>query len=75
MVAVGIGTVTYFTVTWRQWSGRDHFPYYAVPTACGLIEVAIAATEESQRLVRRRTGFFHVEPKSGAYGGASGTVA
>ena len=38
-----------------------------VPTDCGLIEAGIASTEESQRLIRRHSGFFHIDGPTGSY--------
>lgn len=38
-----------------------------VPTDCGLIEVGKALSEESQRIVRQHSGFFHIEPATGDF--------
>jgi len=38
-----------------------------VPTDCGLIEMGRATTEDSKRLIRSHTGFFHIDPEDGAY--------
>jgi hypothetical protein len=38
-----------------------------VPIDCGLIEVGIAATDESKRLVRSHTGFFQIDSQTGRY--------
>jgi hypothetical protein len=41
--------------------------YDEVPADCGLIEIGTATTEESQRLIRRHSGFFHIDAATGAY--------
>jgi hypothetical protein len=38
-----------------------------VPTGCGLIEVGNATTNDSKRLIRSHSGFFHVDPHTGCY--------
>ena len=38
-----------------------------VPTDCGLIEIGRATTDDSKRLIRSHTGFFHIDPKDSAY--------
>jgi len=38
-----------------------------VPTDCGLVEIGTAATADSQRLIRRHSGFFYIDPQSGLY--------
>ena len=37
------------------------------PTDCGLIEVGTAAMEDSQRLIRRHDGFFHIDSMTRCY--------
>src|SRR4051812_29727565 len=38
-----------------------------VPAECGLVEIGTATDTESQRLIRRHSGFFYIDPQSGSY--------
>ena len=38
-----------------------------VPIDCGLIEMGRATTDDSRRLIRSHTGFFHIDPEDSAY--------
>jgi hypothetical protein len=38
-----------------------------VPAECGLVEIGTATDTESQRLIRRHSGFFYIDSQSGLY--------